>query len=1124
MLGQVVPHECVEQVRVAAQVRLGEADQLSVPGRGGAAAGVGQQPGVGREESGRDQKGRRGGRGRPLHDVGRRRRVAADETEDEGGVVLGVVVGVVVGHGATVTPAADDPLTAPDGSGAEPYARRVLTVAVLGAVEARRDGALVPVPRGKTTELLVRLALDAGTRIRADTLLDDLWRVPAGRNTLQSKVSQLRRALGDPALVVGSADGYTLAVDPAGVDAVRAAGLAAAASAATSRADPIAALANAQEGLALFRGDLLAEWGDWVAPHRVRLGEVRMGLLEDAMGARVELGAGGELVGTLEALVEQHPLRERLWAALITALYRAGRQADALAAYTRVRTLLVDELGIEPGSGLRELEQQVLLQSPTLDCRPSAARWTGPGNLPLAAEPLVGRAGDASALHGLLSEHRLVTVVGPAGVGKTRLALEVARARDPSGGVWLTRLDSVPPTAGLAQAVAETLHVPGGERSLVERLAGSETLLLLDNCEHLVENVNGFVVSMLAAVPSLRILTTSQVPLGVEGEHVHPVEPLSTEDSVTLFTTRAREMRRQLVLDAEATALVEQLCSALDGLPLAIELAAARVRSLSVRDIARRLDDRFVLLRDPTSHRPKRSRALVSAIGWSYDLLFPDDQRGLWALSCFSGTAALDAVEHVLVALGVPAPAVLDTIGRLVDRSLVGVDVADDGSVRYRLLDSIRAYAAARLGEAGLDEVAAAAHAAWYVETAAWCDAHVRGRRQPECVGLARAERANVDAALAWSARNDPVSGVRIANGFGWAWVVLGDGTAGAARVRGALTPTTPDRDRATGLLLAGWLEASAGDVALAAEDLDTALGLADGLDDDLLRADVRRHQAFLAIQQGRPHDVLACADAGLATYRLLGLTWQTACSLVLAAYGSLMLGDTVTATRHATEALDVLVPLEDAWGLVHAQAMLGGIAQAEHRLEASADALAEAAEQSRRLGFTGQTALHLASLARVQQRARNDDLAAATFGRAITAALACGDGRLAASTRLNLARLHRTRDDDAAALGLLEENQRWYRTAGGGEGALLNRCLLHATTADTEALETVLDEAVAEGNAEVQVYALDALARAAAAQGDRARAVELLATADDLAAGVTHLVDEADRHDKVQVRQPAPP
>jgi hypothetical protein len=311
------------------------------------------------------------------------------------------------------------------------------------------------------------------------------------------------------------------------------------------------------------------------------------------------------------------------------------------------------------------------------------------------------------------------------------------------------------------------------------------------------------------------------------------------------------------------------------------------VRSLSVRDIARRVHDRFTLLADPTSARPQRSRALVSAIAWSYDLLFPDDQRGLWALACFPGGASLDATEHVMAALGVPSASVLDTISRLVARSMVNVDEADDGSVRYRLLDSIRAYAADRLRETGQSGAAFAAHADWYATTAAWCDAHVRGDRQPECLAIARAERANIDAALSWCAAHDPELGVRIANGFGWSWVVLGDGTGGAGRVRGALGPSTPARDRALGLLVAGWLEASAGNLDRAEADLDSALALADDLDDAVLRADTQRHRAFLRIQQGRPQDVLACAATSLETYRRLSLPWETAGDLVLAAYGS---------------------------------------------------------------------------------------------------------------------------------------------------------------------------------------------------------------------------------------------
>ncbi len=993
----------------------------------------------------------------------------------------------------------------------------MLTVALLGEVEVRRDGVQLDLPAGKTTELLVRLALDAGARVRTDTLIEDLWAGPAGKNTLQSKVSQLRRALGEKDLVVASADGYSLAVEATSVDASQATALASQAADARSADDPAAALERAREGLALFRGEVLLEAGDWAAAHRTHLEEVRLGLVEDAMAARVELGAGGEIVAELESLVEQHPLREGLWASLVTALYRAGRQADALAAHARVRRLLVEELGIEPGSALRALEQQVLQQSPSLESGPPSRSIGIPGNLPARSSPLVGRAEDLASLAAALEEQQLVTVVGVAGVGKTHLAVEVARSLDAPGGVWLVRLDAVDDTASLPQVVAETLHVPGAE-ALSERLSGAGTVLLLDNCEHVVGQTAALVGALLEGVPQLRVLATSQFPLGLDEEHVHPLEPLSQDDSVLLFARRAQQMRRQLVLDSEVTTAIEDACRSLDGLPLAIELAASRVRSLSVRDIAQRLDDRFVLLRDPNSQRPERRRALSGAIAWSYELLFPDDQRGLWALSCFAGDASLDATEHVLAVLGVPSAAVLDTISRLVDRSLVTVDSHDDGTVRYRLLDSIRAYAAERLRDSGEADTAAAAHASWFAGLADWCEEHVRSDRQPDCLAIARAERANVDVALAWCAAHDPQLGVRIANGFGWTWVVLGDGTAGAARVRNTLTADTPLHDRVKALLLAGWLEASAGDVDLARADLDGAREVAAQLSDEVMAADVDRHQAFLAIQQGRPDVVLANGAASLATYRPLALEWPIAASLLLCAFGSLMVGDTGTATRDATEALRLLVRIGDSWGVVHAEAMLGGIAQAERRFADAAQALRRAADESATMGFLGQAALHRAGLARIQQLLGDPD-AVGSFEQAIVDAAAVGDGRLAATARLNLARLLRSGGDSEAAVGLLEQNERWYRSSGGGEHALLNRCLLGSARDDTVALAEVLDEARSSADVEVQVFALDALARLADGPDGTDSAAAMLGEADLLAAQVAHVIDDSDRYDAAVAR-----
>ena len=992
-------------------------------------------------------------------------------------------------------------------------------MSVLGTVEVRRDGVRLDLPAGKTTELMARLALAAGSHVRADGLIEDLWSTPTGRNTLQSKVSQLRRALGDKDLVVGDQDGYTLAIDPGTVDAVRAEAVAARATEALAAGDAAGALEKSREGLALFRGEALADAGDWAAPHRTRLEEIRLGLIEDAMAARVELGAGSEIVAELESLVEQHPLREGLWTSLITALYRAGRQAEALAEYGRVRSALVDELGIEPGAALRSLERLVLQQSPSLDAGTPTVVLGVPGNLPAPAAPLVGRDEDQAALAKAMEEHRLVTLVGTAGVGKTRLATEAGRGLTAAGGVWLVRLDAIDETTALPQVVAETLHVAGGRSALHDRLKGSRTVLLLDNCEHVVASAAALVRGLLDSVPHLRVLATSQLPLGLEDEHVHPLEPLTQDQSVELFTRRAREMRRQLVLDADSAVAVKEVCRSLDGLPLAIELAASRVRSMSVRDIARRLDDRFVLLRDPTSQKQERRRALSGAIGWSYELLFPDDQRGLWALSCFAGDASLDATEHVLTALGVPGEAVLDTITRLVDRSLVSVDNADGGGVRYRLLDSIQAFAAARLEESGDSALAAAAHTAWYATTAAWCDEHVRGDRQPECLTIARAERANVDLALAWCAAHDPGLGVSIANGFGWTWVVLGDGPAGAARIRQALTPEATPGQRATALLLAGWLEASAGNVALAESDLDGAAGLAAELDDAVLVADVDRHRAFLAIQQGRPDQVLSHAAASLAAYGPLNLPWRTAASLVLSGYGHLMVGDTAAATRDATEAVRALGPIGDSWGMAHAEGMLGGIAQAEHRYDDAARALARAADESATMGFLGQAALHRASLARVQQRL-GDPAAAASYERAIRDALSVGDGRLTATARLNLARLLRGTDQGAEAVALLEENQRWYESAGGGDFALLTDCVLAAARDDDDALRSVLDEARAAGNLEVQVYTLDALARLASEMNDGKISGDLLAEADRLASQVAHVVDEGDRIDAAGARR----
>jgi predicted ATPase/DNA-binding SARP family transcriptional activator len=748
----------------------------------------------------------------------------------------------------------------------------VLTVAVLGPLEVRRDGVRLVIPGGKTTEVLVRLALDAGVLVRADRLIEDLWSGQAravARNTLQSKVSQLRRALGDPRLVAGGAAGYTLAVDPRSVDALEVLRLA---ESVPSQCEA----AETRRVLAMFRGDVLPSAGDgeWLAPYRARLEDAWLRLTEDHLAARIEMGAGGELVGELERLVAVHPLHEGLWKLLIMALYRAGRQADALAAYRRIRQRLADDLGLDPGPELKVLERQVLLHDQGLDA-PTLVPESPRGNLPALLPSLVGREADHAAITQLVRERRLVTVVGPPGVGKTRLAIEVAASIGTANGAWLVRLESAQTGASVWPSVGEAFNLSAAtEATVLDRLGGSNALLVLDNCEHLVSVLREPVGRMLGAAPGVRILATSQLPLGMDGEVGYALEPLTLADSVALFSQRAAHQRRSFVLDGDTGQIVEAVCRSLDGLPLAIELAAARVKALSVHEIARRLVDRFTLLNDPTSHRPARQRTLRAAIGWSYDLLFPDDQRGLWALACFSGGAPLAAVEEVVAALGIPAASVVDVVDRLTDRSLVSVEVGGGGEVRYRLLESVREYSLDRLREAGMADIVFGAHASWFAKAATRAADGARGWNQASHLSTARTERANIEAALAWACIHDPGLGLRIGIGFGWAWFILGAGVDGARHIRDALAAADASpADRAAALVLGGLLEASGGNLDRAIAGLDQGMRIGD----DELRGVGRLYLAFVRSQQGRAQEALALLGECRSDFHQRGRRWEEA-------------------------------------------------------------------------------------------------------------------------------------------------------------------------------------------------------------------------------------------------------
>jgi predicted ATPase/DNA-binding SARP family transcriptional activator len=965
---------------------------------------------------------------------------------------------------------------------------------MLGPVEVRRDGEPVTVPAGKTTEVLMHLALTAGEMVRTERLFDDIWGSDAagvGRNALQSKISQLRRALGDPALVVGTSAGYTLAIDPASVDVSEAIRLAGVASDLRQVGEAAGCARACSDALALFRGEGLfgASDAEWLVPQRTRLEEVRLQLIEDQLGARLDLGAAGELVSELEMLTAAYPLREGLSALLITALYRDNRQADALAAYRSVRERLADELGLDPGPELQKLEQQVLDQDPDLagpaHATVSARAPTGEG-LPPISSPMIGRDREAADLGDRITVHRLVTLVGPAGVGKTRLAIEVARHADAADGTWLVRLENAPTSDTVLETVADALHAGAATiESIRERLRGADTLIVLDNCEHVVDAAAEIVRGLLSAAAGVRVLATSQLPLGLDGEHVYALAPLSMADSLTLFTLRAREHGRQPVSDDEATSTLAAVCRSLDGLPLAIELAAARTKSLTIAEIARRLDDRFRLLADPTSRRPERQRRLSSAIAWSYDLLFPDDQRGLMALACFVGGAPLDAAEAVLDALGVPNEAAVDVVSRLVDRSLVVFDTSG-GTPRYRLLDSVRTFALERLEESGDAGGAHHAHAAW-IAAAADAAAHgTRGPNQGEHVDFARRERANFDAALSWARDEDPALAVTIAGDLGWTWVVLGD-AVGAQRLSAALDAPTEagDRERRVRALLSlAWLEASAGDVSRAQEAIDEAFALLGPDADRLALANARWYSGYVLAQQGRFRESLHALDTARVVLRELDQRWEEAASTVLTAHCLIGLGDPAAAAAACVEAARLLEDVADPWLLVHTEAMLGGVAQGEGRYAEACEHLARAAAAAGQSGFAATEAYHRANLGRAQHQAGDLDAARDTLELAIELARATGDLRVAALARVRLGRVLLAQGDPDAALAAVGAARDWYRSAGGGDGARLAECLFASMGGYPDPdraiahLETLVDEARAAADPEVEALALEALAR----------------------------------------------
>jgi predicted ATPase/DNA-binding winged helix-turn-helix (wHTH) protein len=723
---------------------------------------------------------------------------------------------------------------------------------LLGPIEVVRNKETLALGGPRQRALLALLLLEPGARVSADRLADELWqgRPPAGAaTTIRSYVFRLRRAIGVGAPIETTAGGYALHAAPELVDAARFERLVREGQEALQGGWPHRAAGHLRAALGLWRGAPFSGMGNEVALRleAKRLEELRLLALEKRVEAELGLGSDAELVPELEALLQEHPYRERLWQQLMLALYRGGRQGDALAAYRQARAILDRELGVEPTPELRRLEQAILLHEVP------AVQSPGPRhNLPTPVTAFIGRETQLVEVERLLAEKRLVTLTGVGGVGKTRLALEAARRVVPElrDGVFFVDLATLSQPSLVARQVARALGLREqpdrrSAQQLVARLRDADLLLVLDNCEHVREACAQLAGGLLADCPRLRIVATSRELLGVPGEVNYAVAPLDVpaadadpyelraSEAVRLFLARARDARPRLADDGVAVETAARICRDLDGLPLALELAAARARALSLADIADRLADRFRFL--VTGGRPvgARHRTLQEAMDWSFDLLAAEEQRLLAGLSVFAGRFTLQAVAAVC--LDGDADHALLLTERLVDASLLLAE-EQEGEMRYRLLETVRRHAAEQLLTTGERAELRRRHADYVLALAEDAEQELRQSVESGWGSRLHVEYANVMAALSWSVETGNVgAGLRIAAALSRFWIER-DYASDADRWLGLLlakdADTTPAvRAKAS---LAAWNVASVrGDAARAERHAKHALELYRAAPDD---------------------------------------------------------------------------------------------------------------------------------------------------------------------------------------------------------------------------------------------------------------------------------------------------
>jgi len=810
---------------------------------------------------------------------------------------------------------------------------------ILGELQVTQDGAPRDLGPLLQRSLLARLLIRANQPIPTERLMEELWpdEVPdTARHRLHVHISRLRSVLGDEReRLTSEPSGYRLRVEPDALDASRFELLAADGRGELADGDPTAADGHFREALALWRGPALVEFADepFASSEAARLDQLRLAALEDRFNAELALGLHGQLIEELQTLTLEQPYREVFWEQLMLALYRAGRQADALHAYGEVRTRLADELGIEPGTALKRMEQRVLAHDPTLALEAPVAASAPvapvetPSNLPFQRTTFIGRERELAVAGQLLAASRLLTLTGAPGAGKTRMALRLASDhghRYPDG-TFFVPLASVSDPRQLEPAIAAALEAAdayddadtgdaaAGRRSLSDRLAGRRLLLVLDNLEQ-VAGAAGPINRLLDGPPELSVLATSRAPLGVTGEQELMVLPMQMPpadapadpstirayDAVALLVARARAADPHFEVTPENAAAIAGITIRLDGLPLAIELGAGRLRAFTPQGLLDRLERRLPLLTSGTSDTTGRHHTLRGAIAWSYELLAADEQRLFRRLGPFVAGFTADAAAAVA---DQPLEATWTGIESLLAQSLLHRPV-DVGEARFAMLQTLREFAVEQLELTGELEATLSRHAGYYLGLAERSQEGPSGDRANEAITILSPELEEIGAALRRCTQGgDRELGLRLAAATWRVWQAAGRITEGREWLIRLLDPPGPDATvRADALVALAGLDYWQADFRAAKEAYEEAMELYRTAGDRSGEAEVLSGMAMTATWDGEPAEGARLAAEARILFESLGARAQVGETLMAEGF-ALFQDQEYTAARPLWEA-----------------------------------------------------------------------------------------------------------------------------------------------------------------------------------------------------------------------------